>query len=155
VSPLILWYNIPCSTTNILIHIETELDDYMPKANEVVRKETGYIAFCTVVLSTLMQIIFLIAGSWTYKVILGNLLSSAVMIANFYFMGLTVQKAVMQDEKEAKKTVKVSQSLRTFSVFVFVVIGVALPCFSTIATIIPIFFTRIAVALRPLIIKNR
>jgi hypothetical protein len=33
---------------------------------------------------------------------------------------------------------------------VWVLIGAVLPCFSTIATIIPLFFPRIAIALRPL-----
>ncbi len=123
----------------------------MTKTDNTILRETKYIALCTVVLSALMQIIFIIIGRWTYKVLLGNLLSSSVMVANFFLLGCTVQKAVTQDEKESKKTVKASLSLRTLFVFAFVVLGVVLPCFSTIATIIPLFFTRIAIAFRPLV----
>lgn len=123
----------------------------MTKTDNTILRETKYIALCTVVLSALMQIIFIIIGKWTYKVLLGNLLSSSVMVANFFLLGRTVQKAVTQDEKESKKTFKASVSLRTLFVFVFVVLGVVLPCFSTIATIIPLFFTRIAIAFRPLV----
>lgn len=123
----------------------------MTKTDNTILRETKYIALCTVVLSALMQIIFIIIGRWTYKVLLGNLLSSSVMVANFFLLGRTVQKAVTQDEKESKKTVKASLSLRTLFVFAFVVLGVVLPCFSTIATIIPLFFTRIAIAFRPLV----
>ena len=54
------------------------------------------------------------------------------------------------DKKEDKKTIRTSQSIRTFFVFVMVVIGVTVPSFSIIATIIPLFFPRVAIALRPL-----
>ncbi|MBO5369356.1 MAG: hypothetical protein J6B23_01620, partial [Clostridia bacterium] len=65
-----------------------------------------------------------------------------------------VQKAVVQDEADARKTIRTSQSLRTFFMFVFVVLGVVVPCFSTLSVIIPLFFTRIAIAFRPLV-KNK
>ncbi len=123
----------------------------MTKANSIVKKETKYIAYFSTILSMLMQSIFLLIGKWDYTVLLGNILSTALMIANFYFMGLSVQKAVdCGDEKEAKKIMKNSQSLRTFIMFVVVLLGAWLPIFSTIAIIIPLFFTRIAIAFRPL-----
>lgn len=122
----------------------------MMKTDKTIIKETKYIAFCVAILSVLMQAVFLVLRLWSYKVLLSNLLIGATVIANFYFMGLGVQKAVAEDEKEAKKTIRTSQSIRTFFVFVMVVIGVTVPCFSIIATIIPLFFPRVAIALRPL-----
>ena len=122
----------------------------MKKTDKTIIKETKYIAFCVTILSVLMQAVFLVLRLWSYKVLLSNLLIGATVIANFYFMGLGVQKAVTEDEKEAKKTIRTSQSIRTFFVFVMVVIGVTVPCFSIIATIIPLFFPRVAIALRPL-----
>ncbi len=126
----------------------------MIKADKTVVKETLWISFWIVVFSVIMQAVFAFAGSWNYKVILGNLLGAIVMILNFFFMGITVQKALAADDKEARKIMKLSQSLRTLFIFVCVALGVLIPCFSTIATIVPLFFPRIAVALRPLM-KNK
>ena len=122
----------------------------MKKTDKTIIKETKYIAVCTAVLSLIMQSVFLISGLWSYKVLLSNILTAAAMVFNFYFMGLGVQKAEQQKESDEKKTMKTSQTIRSFFVFIVVVIGVTVPCFSVVATIIPLFFPRIAIALRPL-----
>ena len=120
------------------------------KTDKTIIKETKYIAVCVAVLSVLMQAVFFVLRLWSVKVLLSNILMGVTVVANFYFMGLGVQKAVAQDEKEAKKTIRTSQTIRTFFVFAMVVIGLTVPCFSIVATIIPLFFPRIAIALRPL-----
>ena len=122
----------------------------MIKIDETVKKETGYIAFWVLILSILMQAIFLMAHRWDYTVLLGNCLSGALGIGNFLLMGLAVQSAVGKEEKEAKDTMKASQSLRTLLLFVVVALGVLLDCFNTIAVIIPLFFPRLAIAFRPI-----
>ena len=122
----------------------------MIKTDKTVVKETFWISAWMLVFSVIMQAVFAFAGVWNYTILLGNLLGAAVMILNFFFMGVTVQQALTKDEADAKKLMKLSQSLRTLFIFVCVVAGVLLPCFSTIATIIPLFFPRIAIALRPL-----
>ena len=123
----------------------------MKKANETIKNETKYIAYFCLILSAVMHAIFLFAKRWDVAVFLGSLLSYTVSVSNFYFMGLTVQKAVTMDEKEARKLMKSSQSIRTALMFVMVAIGVALPCFNTISVIAPVFFPRVAIAFRPLI----
>lgn len=122
----------------------------MQKADKTVIRETKYIAVSIIILSILMELVFVLLSKWSYKVLLGNVLSGAAMVLNFYFMGLAVQKAVAADEKEARKIMKTSQSLRTMFIFIVAVIGVTVPCFSVLATIIPLFFTRIAIFARPL-----
>ncbi len=122
----------------------------MVKANNTVIRETRYIATWIIIFSLVMQAVFLLVGQWNYTVLLGNIWGSAVMILNFFFMGLSVQKAVEADENEAKKIMKLSHSIRTLLLFVLIVIGVLMPFCSTLATIIPLIFPRIAVALRPL-----
>lgn len=126
----------------------------MIKADKTVINETKYIAYSLALMSVIMQSVFLILKRWDYTVLLGNLLTDAVMILNFFCMGLTIQKAVSSDEKDAKNMMKLSQSLRTLFIFVAAVVGVVLPCFSTIAVIIPMFFPRIAIALRSFVIKR-
>lgn len=123
----------------------------MINAGTVVYKETKYIAtFCTV-LSVLMQAVFLLLKRWDYSVLLGNALSLVISVLNFYFMGITVEKALSKDESDARKLMKSSQSIRSFGVFIAVMLGVILPWFNTVAVIVPIFFPRVAVSFRPLI----
>lgn len=123
----------------------------MIKIDTTVKKETGYIAFWVLVFSILLQAIFLVVRRWDYTVLLGNILSGALGVVNFLLMGLAVQGAVNKEEKEAKDTMKVSQSLRTLLLFVVVAVGVLLDCFNTIAVIVPLFFPRLAIAIRPLV----
>ena len=123
----------------------------MVKANKTILRETVYISVSIGILSIIMQLVFALLGKWNYTALTGNILGAGIMIANFFFMGLSVQKAVEADEKEARKIMKLSQSLRTLMIFVGTVVGVVLSCFSTWATIIPLFFPRVAFAVRPFI----
>ncbi len=123
----------------------------MIKPNATVKNETRYIALFCVILSIIMQIVFIILGKWTYKVILGNILSLIVAILNFFVMGLTVQRAVCLEETDARRLMRSSQNFRNAGIFIAVVIGVVAPCFNTAAVIVPVFFPRIAVSFRPLI----
>lgn len=123
----------------------------MVKADSVVIKETKYIAYFSVILSVLMQAAFLLLRKWDYTVLLGNLLSLAIGVLNFYFMGISVQKAVDREQADAARLMRASQGIRNVAVFAAVATGVVLPWFNTVAVILPIFFPRAAVAFRPLI----
>ncbi|MBE6730369.1 MAG: hypothetical protein E7564_01620 [Ruminococcaceae bacterium] len=127
----------------------------MAKIDKVVLKETKYIALWVIIFSLIMEAVFLIINKWDYTVLLGNLLSATVGVLNFFLMGLGVQKAVMQEEKEAKQTMKVSNLMRTFLLFVAAVIGVTVSVFNNWAVIIPLFFPRVAILLRPLFDKRK
>lgn len=122
----------------------------MNKIDKTVLKETKYIACWVLFLSMIAEAVFLIIGKWDYTVLFGNLLSGALVILNFFLMGITVQKAVNKEEKEAKTAMKVSQLYRNLMIIVVTVIGVALKCFNTWIVLIVLFFPRIAVAFRPL-----
>ena len=126
----------------------------MKKVDQTVLKETGYIASFVLLLSAFVQAVFLIIGKWNISVLLGNLLSGAVAVGNFFLMGLTVQAAVNKEEKQAKNMMKLSQSGRLLLLFAAAAIGVALPCFNTVTSLLPLFFPRIAIALRPLFLKR-
>lgn len=124
------------------------------KVDKTVIKETKYISFFVIVLSVLMQSVFLIISKWNYTVLLGNIYGAAIAVLNFFVMGLYVQKAVGQDEKEAKQTVKASQSLRFAAIILLAGVGVVIPVFNPVTVVIPLIFPSIAVFLRPLIDKN-
>jgi hypothetical protein len=124
----------------------------MKKIDPVVRKETRYIAVWTLLFSALMQAVFLLIGQWDLTVLWGNLLTAAVSIGNFFFMAVYVVKAMEKEEKEAKQTLRLSKSMRFLVLLVAVVVGVLL--FNIWATLIPLLFPRIAIALRPLMQKK-
>lgn len=124
------------------------------RVSKTIWRETAYIALFTAALSVLMQIVYIVIGKWNYTVLLGNLLSGGAAVLNFFLMGLTVQSAVEKEEKQARNTVRISQSLRMVMLFAAAAVGVGLPCFDTVASIVPLFFPRIAAAARPLFNKK-
>lgn len=119
----------------------------MIKINNTVIKETQYIAVFSLILSLLMQAIFLIVlRRFDYTAVLGNILGLLIAVGNFFFMGIGVQKAVEKDEKGAKSVLRLSQTVRFFAIFAIAAIGILLDWFNDIAVIVPIFFPRIAIA---------
>ena len=122
--------------------------DVMSKIDATILKETKYIAVFVFLLSAIFQAVFLIISKWDLNVFFGNLLSASASVLNFFLMGLTVQKAVLKDEKGAKATMKLSQTYRTLFFAVVLIIGLSVPCFNKIAVIIPLFFPRLAITAR-------
>ena len=129
--------------------------DFMKNIDPTVLKETKYIAVWVLILSALMQSIFLMIGFWDYTVLLGNLLSGATSVLNFLLLGISVCNALEKDPDDAKKAMKLSQTYRFLFLAIIVILGAVLPCFHIWAVVIPLFFHRIAIAFRPLFDKNR
>ena len=127
----------------------------MKKVDSTIIKETVFVALVTLVLSALMQSVFLIIGKWDYTVLLGNLLGGVTAVLNFFLMGLTIQSALSIDVKDAKSRMKLSQMLRNLLMFVTAIIGYVVPVFNLIAVIIPYLFPRIAVGMRAISIKKQ
>ena len=121
----------------------------MNTIDPIVLKETKYILLWELILSILMQAVFLVIGEWDYTVLLGNILSASAAVLNFFLMGISIQKALEKDENDAKKTIKLSQSYRFLFLIVVLAVGVSIPCFNLWAVLIPILFPRIAIVFRP------
>jgi hypothetical protein len=120
-----------------------------------VKKETKYILGMSLLFSVLMELIFWAVGHMDYTVPLGNLLDVVIAVLNFFLMGLTVQNSIGLDEKAASEKLKLSQRLRMLMVIALAAVGVGLPCFNSLAVVIPLFFPRIAIALWPLFNKEQ
>ena len=125
------------------------------KVDKTVIKETLYISVWVLILSAVTQAVFLIIGKWSLSVLFGNLLSGVTGILNFFLMGITVQAAVIKDEKKAALSMKVSQILRMLLIFAVAAVGVLLDCFNTVTVILPLFFPRIAISFRPIFNKKK
>ena len=126
----------------------------MNKIDKTVKKETLFVIEVSLILSVLMQAVFLIIQKWDYTVLTGNLLGFFGACGNFFLMCLSIQSLVNKDEKDAKKRMQLSQAGRMLLLFGIVVLGVVLDCFNTIALVIPILFPRIAVAIRQTMINK-
>lgn len=126
----------------------------MKKIDATVLKETVYIATGTLILSLLMQSVFLVINKWEYTVLIGNLLGYIAAVGNFLLLGLTVQSAVEKEEKDAKSFVKLSQTARLLMLFIVAIIGYVIPIFDIIPLVITFLFPRIVISLRQVFIKE-
>ena len=120
----------------------------MEKIDKVVLKETYFILYVSVVFSALMQAVILIAFSWNYTHLLGNIFGIFGAVSNFLLMGVTVQKAVLKEPDDAKKLIKLSQGLRLWYMLLIALVGYLVPVFNLFCVVIPFLFPRIAIALR-------
>ena len=126
----------------------------MKKIDPTVLKETAYITVFTIIFSILMQSVFLVLQKWDYTVLLGNLFGIFAVVLNFFLMGLTVQNAILKEEKDAKNLIKLSQNGRLLMMLAFAIVGYLVPVFNAIAVVIPYLFPRIAIMFRPLFDKR-
>lgn len=127
---------------------------FMKKLDETVRREVTYISLFVLLLSVLMQAIFLLLNCWDLSVLFGNLLGGAAAAGNFFLMAITIQIAVEKEKKDAQNLMKLSQLLRMLLLLILLVTGVLLDCFNTWSTLIPLLFPQIAILLRPLFSKK-
>ena len=126
------------------------------KVDPTVKKETLFVSIVTLILSMLMESVFLIIGRWDLNVLLGNLLGGIIGILNFFFLGLSVQKAVSADEKKAKEIMKGSHAIRFALIIVLLAISLIFQnVFNVIATIISLLFATVAVYLRAIFNKDK
>ena len=149
----------------------------------VVKAETKKMALGVGILTVLMIAVFLVAGQFDMTVLLGAPLGSAAVIGNFFLMALTVQKITddmpvlppraeekeeSAGEEEAPKEqplsdeamqrgnrMRVSYLLRMLLLLGVAALGVWLPMFHPVATVVPMLFPRIVIAAKGLFEKNQ
>lgn len=127
----------------------------MNGVDPIVKRETAYITIVTVAFSALMQVVFFLMGKWDLTVLFGNLLGVVAAVGNFFLMGLTVQKALLEEQKKAARRVRASQSYRLILQGAVLVLAAVLPtCFNLWSTALPLLFPRVGVQLRPLFSKK-
>ena len=65
-----------------------------------------------------------------------------------------MQSSLKKEAGAAAATLKFSQTYRLVMLLIVAGAGVLAPVFNAVATILPLFFPRIAIALRPLVDKD-
>ena len=118
------------------------------RIDPTVRRETRYVAVWLAGTILPVQAIFLLLRQWDYTVLLGSVLGSVTAAVNFLLVGLMVQKAVSQTEKQAKNTVRLSQGGRLLMQGAILSLAAILPWFHLWSTAIPLLVPRIAVSVR-------
>ena len=125
------------------------------RIDPTVKRETLYIGIVTLIMSMLMQSVYLIIGKWGISILFGNLLVAGIGILNFFLLGVSVQKAVSSDEKKAKEIMRASHALRYAGIIVLIVISLVFPkVFDMIATLISLLFATTAVFVRQIMTKK-
>lgn len=117
----------------------------MGKVDTIVMKETKSLALVVLILSALLEAVYLIIGHWNYTVLLGNILGGGVGLLNFFLMGISLQKALSKQVSDAKATARLSQTYRNIMILAVLAIAYLAPCFDIIPTIISLFFATLGV----------
>ena len=125
-----------------------------------VKKETGYIAVWVVLLSLVMEAVFLLIRKWDLSVLFGNAGGAAAAVGNFFLMALIATRAMNRalekgKPEEAAARVKATATFRLLGCLGLCVILIAVLKTNVYATLIPLLFPRIGIAFRPLIDRKR
>ena len=127
----------------------------MKNIDPAIKNMTSYIALATLIMSALMEAVFLIIGRWDLHVLFGNLLGAGVGILNFFLMGLGLQKALDKDEKDAKATVTFSHTMRFFLLALVLILAAVLDWFNLLAAVISLIMPTAAVYMSAMVSKKK
>ena len=127
------------------------------KPQEAVVKETGHIAIGTLILTAVMLIVFAVIGRFNLNVLFGGLYGSALAVANFFFLGLTVQRIAESAQtkseevdpdavKLAKLKMRQSYLLRMLLGAGLLIVALAALKLNWIACVCPLIFPRITIS---------
>lgn len=119
----------------------------MRKIDPVVKRETLRIALGTIILSAVMELVFVLLGKWSIEVLLGNLLGAFTAVFNFFLICLTVTGCVSMPKEKAVLRIRASQYGRLLLIAGIAAIGALAPCFNLIAVLVPLLFPSIIIVL--------
>ncbi len=114
------------------------------KISKSILKETGHIGLGVLVGDLIMLLVFFFLKKLDSTVWLGALLGSVAAVGNFFWMGLSVQKALKQPEK-AKAMVQRSYTVRMLCLVAVLIVGFRAPYFHTIAVVVPILMPKLTI----------
>ena len=118
------------------------------RVQETVKKETVQIAVQSSIATIVMWLCIFVLHrflpekvSFDYRVILSGLLGTAVAVANFFLMGVTVQSVLsVEKQEEAYQRMRLSYRNRTMLQLGWIILAVVAPCFQAVAGIVPLLF---------------
>ena len=93
-------------------------------------------------------LVLFFALGFDYTLITGAVYGNIICVLNFYFLGLSAQKAVRKSPKAAQTYMNAMYCLRYLGLFAAMSAAALLPFINLIAAVLPLLFTRLAITLR-------
>ena len=146
-----------------------------PVLEQTVAVAIGEAAVCLLILLGYGLYALVTDYVFTYKVLTGALLGATVIVANFYFLALSVDRATLramatrpdrdmseeeiekwtaQQRIELENAIKISFIVRMASMLAALVLALLLPIFEVVATLIPLIMLRPILMVSELIRKK-
>lgn len=116
------------------------------KLQPAVIKETIHITCGVCALGVVMLLVFDLSGSLDLPVFIGLLVGGSISIVNFMLLGLTVQKAAQHESAKGVLFIRLSYSVRTLFLGVYIFAVLKTPWLNSITAIAALFFPRITIA---------
>ena len=115
------------------------------KMQEATKRETMHIGVGVLGLCLAMNLIYLLCGAWTMRVLWSTLLGGAWAVINFILLAFSVQiAAAAEDEKRGKLKLQLSYSLRMLGTLAVVIIGLKVSqVFDWLPVVLPLLFPRL------------
>lgn len=130
----------------------------MSKPDRTVLVQTGRVALGVGAMVALMLIVYAILGRLSAAVACGGVYSGALGVANFFVMGLLVQRITdrMAEKQRTEREIadlsiqmqnrmKISYNMRMIALFALLVLGIAVFKFDALATILPSVFPSVVI----------
>ncbi len=126
------------------------------KSEQPVYREMRSLAPYFLIISGIYMVITVILGFALrdYTVPVGALYGVIVTVLNFWTLGKSAQKAVYKTEKKANTYMSAMYCLRYLGLFAMLTLGALAPFINLIASVIPLFFTRVSIMIRTFIRKE-
>lgn len=95
----------------------------------------------------IMAVLFFVPG-FDYTLITGGVYGIVIAVLNFLALGKTAQSALKKSAKSAQTYMNAMYCVRYLCLFALLTIGALAPFISLIASVIPLFFPKIAIVIR-------
>ncbi|MDE7363195.1 MAG: hypothetical protein K2N38_14825 [Oscillospiraceae bacterium] len=125
----------------------------MTRRNQPVYEEMRSLApyFLTIggIYMAIMAVLFF-ALKFDYTLITGGVYGIVIAVLNFFALGKTAQAALKKSAKSAQTYMNLMYCLRFLGQFALLTIGALAPFINLYASVIPLFFPKIAIVIREL-----
>lgn len=113
-------------------------------SRKFILRETAFLAIGELICIAAMIGVFAMLGYLDYKVIVGGVIGGILAVGNFFFMAITsdaaADKAVEQDVKSGKSTVRLSYTTRLLIVGILLLVFAKTGRCNVLAMGCPLFF---------------
>ncbi|MCM1164518.1 MAG: hypothetical protein NC299_06030 [Lachnospiraceae bacterium] len=114
---------------------------------EEMRSLAPYFLITSGIYMAIMTALFFALG-FDYTLLTGGVYGIIIAVLNFLALGKSAQAALKRSAKSAQTYMNIMYCARYLGLFALLTIGALAPFISLIASVIPLFFPRIAITVR-------